>query len=539
MPRLVYNISSSIAHIYRAPIVIRPSLHRRARAAATFAAIALALPLSTTLAAQRATRPQPLAGLDAYIEDAMHDWGVPGLAIAIVKNDSVVFAKGYGVREVGKPDKVDTHTLFAIGSNTKAFTSALIGSLVDDGTMRWDAPVTTYLPWFQMYDPWVTRELTIRDALSHRSGLGRRGDLLWYGSAYSRDDVLHRIRHLAPNSSFRSQYGYSNIMVLAAGQAAAAAAGKTWDQLISERIFRPLHMTESNTSVATLAGLPDVATPHAIDKGVPTPIPWRNIDNIGPAGSINSSVTDMAQWLRLQLAGGTLNGTTIVKPATLEETHSPQTIIPSRPDSLFPSEHFTDYGFGWVLQDYRGRKLVWHNGGIDGMLSEVRLVPEEKLGIVILTNGEGHALNPALAYRIMDAYMGAPARDWSTIFLTRFKQAQAKEAAAEQAVIAARVPNTTPSLPLDKYTGTYSDTLYGDAHVTLEHGKLVLQYGPSFTGNLEHWNYDTFRVTWRDARQGSAFVTFTLDARGKTDGMDVQGITTFHAAPPAPASSPR
>lgn len=516
--------------------MIRPTRFPRVRAAAPLVALALTA-ATTTLPAQRTARADPLAGLDAYIERAMHDWGVPGLAIAIVKNDSVVFAKGYGVRTVGKPDRVDAHTLFAIGSNTKAFTSTLIGTLVDQHKMSWDAPVTTYLPWFQLYDPWVSREITIRDVLSHRSGLGRRGDLLWYGSAYSRDEILHRIRYLVPNSSFRSQFGYQNIMVLAAGQAAAAAAGTSWDQLIDQRIFRPLHMTESNTSVTALAGQPNVATPHLIEKGHPTPIRWRNIDNIGPAGSINSTITDMVKWVRLQLDGGTVDGTTIIKAATLAETHSAQTIVSTPHDTLFPSTHFADYGLGWGLEDYHGRELVWHNGGIDGMLSEVRLIPEEKLGIVILTNAEGHVLNPALSYRIMDAYLGVPPRDWSAIYLTRFKAAQAAQAAAEQAVIAARVPNTHPSLPLERYAGTYADTLYGDAQVALENGKLVLRFGPSFTGDLEHWNYDTFRVTWRDLREGSAFVTFTLDAAGKVDRMEVQGITVFHAVPPTPPAS--
>ena len=513
-------------------------------AVAAAAAMGLAAALAAPLAAQRApTRHDPLAGLDAYVEHAMHDGGVPGLAIAIVKNDSVVFAKGYGLREMGKPDRVDPHTLFAIGSNTKAFTAAVVGTLVDEGKMRWDAPATTYLPGFQLYDPWVTREITIRDLLSHRSGLGRRGDLLWYGSAYSRDEILRRIRYLTPNTSFRSQFGYQNIMFLAAGQAAAAAAGTSWDDLIADRIFRPLHMTESNTSVSALAGRTDVATPHFIINGQPTPIAWRNIDNIGPAGAINSTVLDMARWVRMQLAGGTLDGTTILKPATLAEMRTPQTIIASPPDSLFPSMHFSAYGFGWVLQDYLGRKLVWHNGGIDGMLSEVRLIPEEHLGIIILSNAEAHELNPALAFRIMDAYLGAPPRDWSALYLARFKKNLAAQQAAEKAVDAARVPDTKPSLPLDAYAGTYADTMYGAARVTLEQGKLVLRYGPSFTGSLEHWHYDTFRVTWSEAREGASFVTFTLDAAGKVDRMEVGGITTFHRQPDtaatAAASPPR
>lgn len=510
-----------------------PVLHRLAAlaAAATLAAAQAPAQVAATPARSRSAvaqkHPSPLAGLDAYVERAMRDWHVPGLAIAVVKDDSVVYARGFGVREVGKPDRVDTHTIFAIGSNTKSFTATATGIMVDRKKMRWDDKVTKYLPGFQLFDPYVTREMTIRDALSHRSGLGRRGDMLWYGSRYGRDEILRRIRYLKPNSSFRSEFGYQNIMFLAAGQALAAAAGKSWDEVITSELFRPLGMTESNTSVDSLRGKPDVATPHSIDGATVTPIPWRNIDNVAPAGSINSSVSDMTHWLRMQLANGSYGGMEIISAKSLAESHSPQTIIASPPDSLFPSRHFSLYGFGWVLQDYRGRELVWHNGGIDGMLSEMRLVPEEKLGIIILSNAEGHDMNPAIAYRIMDAYLGAPARDWSSIFLAQQKEALAKQAEAEKKMEAARVSGTRPSLPLERYAGTYADSMYGSATVKLENGKLVLAYGPSFEGELEHWHFDTFRAHWRDERMGKAFVTFALDARGKVAGMDVEGLANF------------
>lgn len=504
---------------------LAPSPARRGcrTALALSAAVAIALGAAAPAPAQTA----PPAGLDAYVEQAMRDWGVPGLAIAIVKNDSVVLARGYGVREVGKPATVDAHTLFAIGSNTKAFTSALVGLLVDEGKMRWDDPVTRYLPSFQLYDPYASREITIRDVLSHRSGLGRRADMLWYGSPFGRDEILRRIRFLQPNSSFRSQYGYQNIMFLAAGQASAAAGGASWDALITDRIFRPLGMRESNTSVTQLQGQANVAAPHLQVNGKARAIPWRNIDNVAPAGSINSTVFDMAKWVRMQLAGGVVDGKPFLRPRTFAEMRSPQTIIPMARDTLLPSTHFTSYGMGWVLQDYLGREQVWHTGGIDGMLSEVRLVPEEKLGIVVLSNSEGHNMNGAIVLRILDAYLGAPARDWSAIHLARYKAGQARQAAAEKAVLEARVQGTKPSLALAKYAGTYSDSLYGESTVALENGRLVLRFGPSFTGDLEHWQFDTFRITWRDLRMGTGFITFALSARGKVDRMDVEGVTTF------------
>jgi CubicO group peptidase (beta-lactamase class C family) len=509
-------------------------VHRFAAAVAALAMFATQAPAQASTVPARAragasAQKNPLAGLDQYVERAMKEWHVPGLAIAIVKDDSVVYSKGFGVREVGKPERVDSHTLFAIGSNTKAFTSAAVGIMVDRRKMRWDDKVASYLPDLQLYDLYVTRELTIRDALSHRSGLGRQGDMLWYGSTYDRDEILRRVRFLEPNSSFRSQFGYSNIMFLAAGQSLAEAAGESWDDVIISEIFRPLGMTESNTSTDSLPGKADVATPHSMEAAGATPIPWRKLDNMAPAGSINSSVSDMTHWIRMQLDTGTYGGKPVISAKSLNETHSPQTIIASPHDSLFPSQHFSSYGMGWVLQDYLGRELVWHNGGIDGMLSEVRLVPEAKLGFVILSNADGHNMNPAIAYRIIDAYLGAPSRDWSAIFLAQQKKGEAAQAAAERKMEAARAKNTKPSLPLERYAGTYADSMYGNATVELENGKLVVRYGPTFEGDLEHWHYDTFRAVWRNKRLGKSLVTFALDARARVTEMDIEGLADFDA----------
>jgi CubicO group peptidase (beta-lactamase class C family) len=513
---------------------VSPVVHRFAAAAAALALFASQAQAQASRVAPRTrtsatAQKNPLAGLDAYVERAMKQWHVPGLAIAIVKNESVVYSKGFGVRELGKPERVDSHTLFAIGSNTKAFTSAAAAIMVDRQKMRWDDKVASYLPGFQLYDPYVTREITIRDALSHRSGLGRQGDMLWYGNSYDRDEVLRRVRYLKPNSSFRSKFGYSNIMFLAAGQSVAAAAGESWDDVVVSEIFRPLGMTESNTSVDSLAGKADVATPHSIAGDRAIPIPWRKLDNVAPAGSINSSVADMTHWIEMQLDTGVYAGRKIISAKSLYETHSPQTIIASPPDSLFPSNHFSDYAMGWVLQDYLGRELVWHNGGIDGMLSEVRLVPEARLGIVILSNADGHNMNPALAYRIIDAYLGAPPRDWSSIYLAQQKKAEAAQVAMEQKMEAERAKDSKPSLALDRYAGTYADSMYGDATVKVENGKLVVRYGPTFEGDLEHWQYDTFRAHWRNERLGTSLITFVLDARARVTEMDVEGLADFTA----------
>lgn len=474
------------------------------------------------------TPDRPLRGLDRYIEQAVEDWGIAGLAIAVVEGDSVVFAEGYGVRDVRTGEPADENTIFAIGSNSKLFTGVATGILVDEGKMEWDDPATEHLPGLQLYDPYVTREITVRDLLSHRSGLGRRGDLLWYGSGLTREEILRRVRYLEPNTSFRSEFGYQNIMFLAAGEALANAAGTTWDEFIERRIFSPLGMERSVTSPIPLERMENVAQPHVHRDGELIPVPYRNIDNVAPAGSINSSVWDMAQWMRLLLNEGTYDGREIVDSATLAEIMSPQTIFPVQPDTLFPSMHFGAYGLGMVLQDYQGEKIAWHTGGIDGMLSLVGLLPEQDVGVVILTNTAGHNnLFTALMYRIFDAYLGAPPRDWSVILLQRTEEGEAKAEERRRAMEADRVAGTRPSLALAEYAGTYRDPLYGDVKVSTQGEGLALHLGP-FVGDLEHWHYNTFRVNWREgaglAGQELSFITFELNARGEVKALEIPGL---------------
>ncbi|HSE47467.1 MAG TPA: serine hydrolase, partial [Gemmatimonadales bacterium] len=486
----------------------------------TLLVVALLL-LPATAVAQRKAKPQPLDGLADYIEQARKDWKVPGLAIAIVKDDSIVVMRGFGVRELGKPEPVDAHTVFAIGSCSKAFTATLIAMLVDQGKLRWDDPVTKYLTGFQLYDPYVTRELTIRDLLSHRSGLSR-GDLSWYASGHDRADVLRRIRYLKPSSSFRSKYGYQNIMFSAAGEIVGKKVeGTSWDKAVRERIFLPLGMLESSTSITALEGRTDVAAPYAEVNDTVRLIKLMNIDNIGPAGSINSSVFDMAQWIRFQLNQGLGAGRQMLSVKNLEETHSPQTVIPRDRDfeKVNPNTHLRAYGLGWVLSDYRGRLIVSHGGNIDGMSAQVTLMPEEKLGFVILSNLDNSGLRTPLNYRIFDSFLGAPSRDWSKDLLQRRDSIDADSKAETAKEDSARVPGTSPSLPLAQYEGTYTDSLYGDVVIQVENDHLVARFGPLFIGDLEHWNYDTFRVIWRDPYYGKNKVTFVLGQDGKVSEL--------------------
>ena len=461
-----------------------------------------------------------LNGFDDYVNKAMKEWEVPGLAVAIIKGDQIVLAKGYGVRKIGDPAPVDERTLFAIGSSSKAFTAAAVGMLVDEGKVKWDDPVTKYLPEFEMYDPYVTRELTVRDLLTHRSGL-QRGDFLWYGTELDREEILKRTRHLKPSWSLRSTFGYQNLMYLAAGQLIARVSGKSWDEFIRDRFFAPLNMSASSTSINALKTANNVATPHSKIEEKVTVIPWRNIDNIAPAGSINSNVVDMAQWVRLQLGDGMFEKQKIFSAAQAKEMHAAQTVIRFEPPytMFYPEAHFLNYGLGWFLSDYRGRKVVEHGGAIDGMRAQVALIPEEKLGLVVLSNMNGSGLPTALMYRIFDSYLATPQRDWSADMLKTMKTMEEAGKAAEKKQEAERVTGTNPSVALDKYAGTYRNDLYGDVKVTHDAGKLSMRYGPAFTGDLSHWHYDTFRARFFAAGDAKIFVTFALNAQGKLDTL--------------------
>ncbi len=492
--------------------------------------------LAASLSCASAQEPPP-AGLEDYVRQALAAWDVPGLAIGIVKDDKLVFAKGFGVRKLGEAAPVDEHTLFAIGSASKAFTAASLAMLMDEGKLKWDDPAARHLPGFQLFDPYVTRELTVRDLLCHRSGLPR-GDTLWFGSEFDRDEILRRVRHLKPQWSFRSHFGYQNIMFLAAGQIIPHVAGQSWDDFVRERIFLPLGMNSSSTSVKSVLTAANAAAPHATIDDKLQPIPWRNIDNVGPAGSINSNVVDMSQWIRLQLGGGAIGGTRLLSAAAVKEMHTPQVIVDLGPvdEKLHPDAHFQAYGLGWFMHDYRGRKVIEHGGSIDGMRSEVAIVPEEKLGVVILANRHGTVLPISLMFHVFDAYIGGGKREWSSEGLAIVKQLEEQGKAEKAKQEAARAKDTKPSLPLEKYAGTYRDDLHGEATVVQKEGKLEFRKGPAFVGDLEHWHYDTFRAKFRDRMIDPRMITFRLDAQGKAAALVVGDLGDFERVPEAQQS---
>jgi CubicO group peptidase (beta-lactamase class C family) len=468
--------------------------------------------------------------LEGEIRRVMEVLGIPGLALAVVKGDHVVLARGYGVRDVGGTGQaVDEHTLFAVGSTSKAFTAAAVGMLVDEGKVRWDDPATLHLPELQLHDPYATRSLTVRDLLSHRSGLGRRADALWYGTGYERGEILRRIRYLEPlPTGFRAGMGYQNIMYLAAGEVVGRVSGSTWDEFVKERIFSPLGMGTSGTSPLDLPSGGNVAMPHVRREGTVVPVPYRNLDNVGPAGSINSSVWEMARWVRLLLNGGELEGRRLLSDSTHRELFHPNVVSPVPPQlTASQGTHFRFYGMGWVLEDYRGRSVAWHNGGIDGMHAQVALLPSDGVGVVVLANLTGTGVPEALAYRILDLHLGeALEKDWVAEQVQGVQAAREAAARAEQRLLDSRIPNTRPTLALSGYVGSYENDLYGLITVQVEDGHLFLEDFAGRRATLEHWHFDTFRATWADPMLGRNLATFGLDAEGRP------GVLTLEAFQP-------
>ena len=466
--------------------------------------------------------------LDQYIVRGMHDAEIPGLSIAVVKDDAVVFAKGYGVRKLGDNAPVDEHTIFNIASVTKGFTTASLAMLVDEGKLGWDDHVLKYLPTFQLYDSYATRELIVRDLLTHRTGL-TENDALCVDSTYSRDEILYRIRFWQPKLGFRAQFDYNNCMYVVAGQIVPAITGRSWDDFVHEQIFRPLGMKDSSTSIREIHN-DNVAMPHRIVNGTVQALPLPNNDNFAPAGGVNSSAVDMAQWIRLQLSGGAYQGQRLLSLQRVKELQTPNIDVDFSEglDKLqFPADHFAAYGLGWILMDYHGRKVVFHTGSNPGFKSEILLVPEEHLGVVILSNFFDRP--PwVLGYRVIDAYLGLPAGNRAGEYLKALKGFEQENETENRKQEAERNRNTKPSLPMEKYAGKYANDLYGDAVVSFKNGEISLNIvGLGWVGTLNHWQYETFRATWRAPERDKSFVTFTLSPKGSVDTLRVDGLADF------------
>jgi CubicO group peptidase (beta-lactamase class C family) len=464
--------------------------------------------------------PAQLPGLDAYVQQVMHDWHVPGLAIAIVKDGKVVLARGYGVSTLGKPGKVDADTLFDIASNTKAFTVAALGTLVASGKLTWDTPVVDVLKDFRLSGAYVTRNTTLRDLLTHRTGYCDPG--MWYTSDPL--TVLQRVRYQKPDHGFRTTFCYNNIQYDAAGRFIPAITGQSWHTYVATHLFQPLGMDRTVTTEAALEKSTDVATPHGMvdDKLVAIHRFWPYETDVLPAdGAIWSSVNDMSHWLEMLLAAGQYDGKTVLDSGIVRTMETPQMLIAPGPwigntiRKWMPDGSFYSYGLGLFMQDDDGHTLAWHAGDDNGMASAVALVPDAHLGIVVLSNMDHANARFAIVARVLQDMLGLPPHDIEPALLAGRRKSEAEDAASEKQLAETRVPGSKPPLPLADYAGTYTDKLDGTAHVALEHGHLVLRLdNPDFTGDLEPWHDNTFRVTWRYRFYGDDYATFDVDALG-------------------------
>jgi CubicO group peptidase (beta-lactamase class C family) len=490
--------------------------------------------------------------LDAYIEQARADWKNVGLAVAIVENGELAYARGFGVREYRKPLGVDADTLFQVGSTTKAFTTAALGLLVEEGRLHWDDPVIEHLPRFQLQDPWITRHLTIRDAVAHRSGVSVT--LHPFLSVMDTDEAIAHLRHVTPEGPFRDSFLYNNLLYAAAGKVVESASGMPWSTFLSERLLRPLGMSRSAPTARELwdrqhitgaffgsapSGRPslddardaNVAMPHGWDEqGAIHTLPWQTYDNAAAAGTLVSSASDMARWLALHLN----EGQQILAKETRRELHAPQNLhsIPQ-----YPFERETEsYTLGWFRAAYRGCTHLEHGGGIIGFPAYMAILPERKAGIVVLSNGSGAArerlglpekmgLHKGIAFWVFDRLLGAEAHDWSRDFLGRAAAADKKVDDQEIELQRARLRNAPHGLPLEQYSGAYGEL---PVKVSMEGGQLTLSFpGPgAYAGRLEHWHQDLFRLRSQPGVAdvfGPQFVSFNIDGAGKVASLAVFG----------------
>lgn len=462
-------------------------LHRRLRL------LLFALMLFVLAGPARAQAPPDwLADFDDEVEQIMDDWSVPGLAIGIVKDSTIVFSQGFGVRDVEAETPVTDETLFAVGSATKAFTAASLGILHDDGQLDWTTPVQEYLPRFDMHDAFAAEGMTAVDLLTHRSGLPRH-DLLWYGQDLSREALFSRLPHLPPSEPFRTTFQYQNLMYMTAGYLAGQRNGSRWEDLVRQRLFQPLGMSTSTLSVETMQQTSNYARPYGGGRDSVAAMEFRNIDAIGPAGAINSTVTEMLPWVQLFLNDGTHGDTQVLDPGTVQQLMQPRIVIESVPLQLAAQEApYTMYALGWFVQPYRGHRLLQHGGNIDGFSALVGFMPDDDLGFVILTNKNGTPAPSILMYELIDRMLDTDAVDWNQRVTDQYEQmtAQADESAAADSQ---RVSDTQPSHALSDYVGRYTHPGYGAFAVTMDGDSLTGRYG-AFSSTLRHKHYDVFTM---------------------------------------------
>jgi CubicO group peptidase (beta-lactamase class C family) len=462
---------------------------------------------------------QALAGFDSFVNEAIKAWEVPGLAVAVVKNGEVVLSSGYGLRDVSHQLPVTSKTLFAIGSCTKAFTTFVIGTLVDEGKLDWDAPVRTYIPEIRFQDRVATEQITPRDLVTHRSGLPRH-DLIWYNASLSPKEIVSRLPYLEASEPFRSKFQYNNVMFMTAGYLVQRLTGQPWEEAVRARIFTPLKMTASNFSVKDSQRASDFAKPYADRDDKIMEIPFRDITNVGPAGSINSNVEDMSRWLVVHTDKGKIDGRQLISAAVLTDIHTPHMTTGTAPER--PEIAPAGYALGWGVDDYRGHRRVHHGGGIDGFVTATTLFPDDRIGLVVFANLGGTALPELLTRQASDRLLGLSPIDWSGEELAKKAKRKAADKDAKSKKDNARRTGTNPAHKLEEYAGEYEHPGYGVVKIELKEGKLNLSFN-SIEAPLEHWHFEVFRALKNptDPAFEDEKVQFLTNVNGYVDALAV------------------
>ena len=465
-----------------------------------------------------------LERLDAYYAKMVEDWDLPSASIGIVKDGELVFKGNYGTKEVGKDLPPDEHTLYAIASNSKAFTSAVIGILVQEEKLGWNDKVRDHLPYFAVYDDWVSQHATIRDLLSHRIGLGTfSGDNIWYKSERSAEEIIKSIRYVPKAFDFRAGYGYSNLMYITAGEIIERTTGKSWGENVQEMFLEPLGMNRSIYSLDQLEINGNYATPHMRKEGKNAPIDWADWEEVAATGGLISSVADISKWMIFNMDNGINQKDTILSAFTRNMVWTPHNnfMVDHTKDNPY-GRHFSGYGLGWGLSDYHGKMRVGHTGGYDGMITAVTMIPEEKLGVVVLTNGTRSPIMAA-TYYALDQFLGVETRDWSAEQLEHVLAREAMDGRIEER-INKRVIGTEPSLKDSDVTGPYYSDLVGGIQISRkgEDLRLDFEHHPLLSATLTHWHYDTWKINWDEDQAWFSFGTikFNTDNNRKVTGFD-------------------
>lgn len=480
---------------------------------------------ATTNAQKPVSLEKRLENFDAYVRQGMSDWQIPGMAVAVVKNDQVIFTKAYGVRRYGEAAPVNVHTQFSIGSTTKAMTAVCMGMLVDEGKVRWDDPVIQHLPELKLHNPYTTASLRIRDLFTHNSGTGNT-DFLWGNMSLTSKEIVKKMAEVEPVYPLRGGFIYQNIFYLIAGEVIEKISGKPWSAFISDRIFKPLELSHT-VPLLSASDQSNISSAHYIIDGKTEAINRLSADNVGPAGSVYACIEDMANWTQVMLDSSKFGKDRLLKPETWQELFKPQVVVPESqfyPTMKLIQPSWTTYGLGWFQHDYKGRKVNYHTGSLPGEIAMHAQLPSEKLGVFFIGNLDHAELRHSLVYKSFDLFALGGDRDWNKGFLELYSKLKAIQEETSELTFSNKIPETKPSHSLSNYTGIFSNPLHGTVTILESQCALSFIQNGVIKGNLQHFNYDTFSIEYLERWMGKGLVMFQVNQNGIINSLKMSDV---------------